>query len=49
MPKSNTQQKSTPDACISHQQVGQNGEEQVALLRVRTGAKCPESNQRELT
>ena len=27
---------------------GPNGEEQAALLRVRTGPKGPESNQREL-
>ncbi|CAI9180716.1 unnamed protein product [Rangifer tarandus platyrhynchus] len=28
---------------------GLNGEEQAALLRVRTGPECPEGNQRELT
>ena len=28
---------------------GQNGEEQVALLRVRTRPECSEGNQRELT
>ena len=27
---------------------GQNGEELVALLRVRTGPECPEDNRREL-
>ena len=43
MPKSNSQQKSTPDARICHQQVG------MALLRVRTGPKCPKGNQRKLT
>ena len=48
MPKSNSQQKSTPDARIRHQQVGANGEEQAALLRVRTGPECPEGNRREL-
>ena len=48
MPKSNSQQKSTPDAHIHHQQVGRNGEEWVALLRVRTGPECPEGNWREL-
>ena len=40
MPKSNSQQKSTPDARIHHQQVGAKGEEQAALLRVRTGPKA---------
>ena len=49
MPKNNSQQKSTPDTRIHHQQEGRNGEEQVALLRVRTGPECPEGNQRELT
>ena len=37
MPKSNSQQKSTPDACISHQQVGAERRGAAALLRVRTG------------
>ena len=37
MPKSNSQQKSTPDSRILHQQVGADGEERAALLRVRTG------------
>ena len=49
MPKGNSQQKSTPDARIHHQQVGRNREERAALLRVRTGSECPEGNQRELT
>ena len=49
MPKSNSQQKSTPDARIRHQQVRANGEEWAALLRVRTGLECPEGNRRELT
>ena len=49
MPKSNSQQKSTPDALIRHQQVRANGEEWAALLRVRTGLECPEGNRRELT
>ena len=51
MPKSNSQQKSTPDAHIRHQEVGaeQRGEECAALLRVRTGPECPEGNRRELT
>ena len=37
MPKSNSQQESTPDARIRHQQVGADGEKRAALLRVRTG------------
>ena len=49
MPKSNSQQKSTPDAHIRHQQGGAYGEEGAALLRVRTGPECPEGNWRELT
>ena len=40
MPKSNSQQKSTPDARIRHQQVGAVGEEPAALLRVRTCGKA---------
>ena len=40
MPKSNSQQKSTPDAHIRHQQVGAYGEEGAALLRVRTDPKA---------
>ena len=48
VPKSNSQQKSTPDTRIRHQQEGWNGEEQVALLRVRTGPECPEDNRRKL-
>ena len=43
MPKSNSQQKSTPDAHARarHQQVGaERGEERAALLRVRTGPKA---------
>ena len=49
MPKSNSQQKSTPDARIHHQQVGEERRGAGALLRVRTGPECPEGNQRELT
>ena len=49
MPKSNSQQKSTPDALIRHQQVEANGEEWAALFRVRTRLECPEDNRRELT
>ena len=48
MPKSNSQQKSTPEARTRHQQVKQDGEERAALLRVRTGPECPEGSRREL-
>ena len=48
MPKSKSHQKSTPDARIDHQQVGRNGEERAALLRVKTRPECPEGNRREL-
>ena len=38
MPKSNSQQKNTPDTHTTHtSKWGQNREERVALLRVRTG------------
>ena len=41
MPKSNSQQKSTPDACTRHQQEGaEDGEEPAAFLRVGTGPKA---------
>ena len=52
MPKSNSQQKSIPDAwwpASATSKWGQRGEEQAALLRVRTGPECPEGNWRELT
>ena len=48
MPKSNSQQKSTPDAAPPTNKRGQNREERAALLRVRTGLEGPESNGREL-
>ena len=37
MPKSNSQQKCTPDALIRHQQVGAERRGAGAVLRVRTG------------
>ena len=48
LPKSNSQQKSTPDACTRPSKWGRNGEEPAALLRVRTGPESPEDNRREL-
>ena len=49
MPNGNSQQRSSPDAHIHHQQVGLNREVRAALLRVRTVTECPEGNLRELT
>ena len=40
MPKSNSQQKSTPDARTAASKRGRSGEEPAALLRVRTGPKA---------
>ena len=40
MPKSNSQQKSTPDARTATSKRGQNGEEPAAFLRVGTGQKA---------
>ena len=40
MPKSNSQQKSTPDARTRHQQEGANGEEGAAFRRVGAGQKA---------
>ena len=40
MPKKNSQQKSTPDSRTATNKWGRNGEERVALLRVRTGPKA---------
>ena len=53
-PNCNSQQRSSPDACICYQQAraeqggGLNREARAALLRVRTRPECPESNLREL-
>ena len=40
VPKSNSQQKSTPDAASTTRKRGRNGEEPAALLRVGTGQKA---------
>ena len=40
MPKSNSQQKSTPDSRTATNKWGRKGEERAALLRVRTGPKA---------
>ena len=48
MPKSNSQQESTPDAHIRHQQVGAERRGAAALLGVRTRPECPEGNRKEL-
>ena len=48
VPKSNSQQKSTPDTHIPTSKRGRNGEERAELLRVGTGPECPEGNRREV-
>ena len=40
VPKSNSQQESTPDARTATSKWGRNGEEPAALLMVRTGQKA---------
>ena len=49
MPKSNSQQKNTPDTRIRHQQVGAKRRGAGSSARVRTGPEHPEGNRRELT
>ena len=49
MPKSNSQQKSTPDDHTRHRQVGAKRRGEAALLRVRTRPECPEGNLSTLT
>ena len=49
MPNGNSQQKSSPDAHICHQQLRANRKAWAALLRVRTEPECLEGNLRELT
>ena len=49
VPNGNSQQRSSPDACIHHQQAGLNREARAALLRVRMRPECPEGSLRELT
>ena len=43
----NSQLRSSPDTHISKQGAEQGG--RAALLKVKTGPECPESNLRELT
>ena len=47
MPKGNSQKRSTPDMYATIKW-GLNGEEQMTLLKVRTGPECPEGNLRVL-
>ena len=42
-------QRSSPDACIHHQQAGAQQGGEGCMLRVRTRPECPEDNLRELT
>ena len=49
MPKSNYQQKVPQTLASATSKWGWNGEEQAALLRVRTRPECPEGNWRELS
>ena len=49
MPNGNSQQRSSPDAHVPHQQAGAEQEAQAALHRVRTEPECPKGNLRELT
>ena len=49
MPNCNSQQRSSPDAGVHHQQVGAEQGGAGCILRVGTGPECPEENLRELT
>ena len=44
VPNSNSQQRSSPEARIHHQQVGVEQGGTGCMLRVRTGPECPEDN-----
>ena len=43
-----SQERSSPDACVSHQRVGVEQEGVGCMFRVRTGPECLEDNLREL-
>ena len=45
----NSQWRSSPDACICHQQAGAEQGGMSCMLRVRTRPECPKDNLRELT
>ena len=49
MPKSNSQQKRTPDACICHQQVGAERRGAGGIAQGEDRAECPEGNLRDIT
>ena len=51
MPNHNSQQSSSQDSCIHHQQAvdEQGGAYTAVLLRVRTGPEYPEDDLRELS
>ena len=48
MPKSNSQQKSTPDTRIRHQQVGEERRGACGIAQGKDWPECPEGNWREL-
>ena len=48
-PNCNSQQRSSPEAPVHHQQAGAEQGGMGCMLRVRTGPECPEDNLRELT
>ena len=49
VPNHNSQQRSSPDTRVHHQQAGAEQGGMGCMLRVRTGPECPEDNLRELT
>ena len=49
MPKITPSRKVPQTLASATRKWGLNGEQQAALLRVRTGPECPEGNRRELT
>ena len=49
MPKSNSQQESTPDTRIHHQQVGTERRGAGGIAQGKDRPECPEGNWRELT
>ena len=48
-PNCNSQQRSSPDAGLHHQQAGAGQGGVGCMLRVRTWPECPVDNRRELT
>ena len=48
VPNHNSQQRSSPDTHVHHQQAGAEQGVMGCMLRVRTGPECPEDNLRKL-